>query len=381
MDTYYYKGPFGSHFGKKAEILRLAELTPTEDTISKDGKTWVSLQSLFPSDYQNGCYWYYGGGSHTSFWVEKEKFVRSPSNRFDYIGPRFCSQRLRIEEIIEEISLFPQALHLVSPKESPIWEKWNEVPELYQMVIAEYPNINVAFEVDSRLRQHHLFHDPNWDRLIPQLSECKDFSKYMFKEHRIGESQTFLKQNSLIPYLRMILQLICLEMVQTLSEEGSFQWPHIGRFTRKKYKNQKIYSKEQGSTLLLDEHFRISFRSSSSLRKWLKTSHIYSKNIPGDKTPTSSVKYWKNLDSSQISRGRNFGRKIALRTDIPLEQVHGAICFINHLIYLHLYHNHTIFIPSIGTLYLSHRNRKMVLRYKPVKNKNDKFNIRGKIEV
>ena len=240
----------------------------------------------------------------------------------------------------------------------------------------------VEFEVDNRLRLHHKFYYRDWDRLILQLSELKDFSNNIFKEwYPMKGSQKFLQNNYLIPYLRMILKLICLEMVQTLSEKGSFQWPHIGRFTRKKYQDQKIYSKKQGSTLFLDEHFRISFGSSSSLRKWLRNSYIDSNDIPGDKTPTSSVKYWKNLDSSKISRGRNFGRKIALRTDIPLEQVHGAICFINHLIYLHLYHNHTIFIPSIGTLYLSHRNRKMVLRYKPVQNKNDEFNIRGKIKT
>jgi nucleoid DNA-binding protein len=376
MSTYYYKGPLGSHSGSKLEILRLAELTPTEDTISKDGKTWGSLQDIFPTDYKDGKYWYYGGGSFTSFWVETEKYNRNKNNRFDYIGPRITSERLRIEEIIEEIALFPQEIHLVSTKDSPIWYKWNQVPDVYQKAIEQHPNINIEFEVDDRLRQHHLFGDRDWDDLILQLSGNTDFSDAPFTKRSIYSTDQTQEYNYQIPYTQMILQLICTTMVQELSNGESFHWPHIGRFTRKKYSNQKIYSEEKGQMILLPEHSRISFSSSSSLRKWLKNTERNVTQIPGDSAPVTSVKYWQHLDTTKLSRGRSFSRKISKLTDLPLEQVHGAISFINHLIYIFLSHNHSVFIPSIGTLYLSHRNKKMVLRFKAVRNKNDKFNIR-----
>lgn len=404
--THKLQSPLGPMTGSKSLIQELAEIFPISSTIqSQQSTTWESLRDAHPNVYYapySYIYWSSGGGQNT-YWRENRDIERH-LGPFDYIGPFLLSGRLGFDEVVEQILRDVHAPHLVSPSDHETWQSWTQNKALYSEVQQRYTG-DVALPSPDFRRQHatrpkqnrrELLKMQNWDNAINALPEnptgvspFQDIRRIIAvnpeqrgqtiikasrdQKHWVGQwvahwpwnqptkNGQYVSHKVVPAFLSTVthrtLQPVLEALYQTLLEEiqrtGSTHWPNIGKFTVRHQKNRKY----------------IAIQATKPLRSYINKE---SDELPGEKAPVQGVKFWVRAGRSSTTNGfhalskqRQLSVHIANKTSISLEQVHGALVFIQKVVALYLRNIGQCRVTNIGTFSTSDRNGRKIVRFKP----------------
>ena len=388
--VYSYRGPLGVFEGSWKQVFAMGQCHPKEVLIWRvDWKEWKSFSEVSPEieaehkEASSSSYRYSRKGK--SYW---------------YIGPRVMSEDMSFAEIAAEISVAPMEPHLISLNTVVGWTEWIHLRELYETVERNYP----------RLKLPPLIDEPKY-RMLEKLTLRSKFDQHL----KNGDLESFIskKISSHKKTVGQVIQAACQsqqgyawefssftekcqmrlaeEMKKALTAEGKFYWPEVGPFTVDTVSKKGCLDRCTGKSYRMPVHQKIRFKASRRLRDLVNGRRTIEgwNSLGGEKNPWQNLHYWiATSNTSDLSRRRHFWMSLARghsqdnSGDLPkvVSELQIYTLLMCHLIV----QNNRVYVPRVGTFYVSDRADKKVLRFKAISAGNlasNKKNMSGIVQI